>query len=265
MRTIDLAYPIHAGMFKYPSDSAPEIKITKSREEKTEEIIFDESGFSSGAAILGIKYSSGYIDLNIRNHHGTHIDFPSHKIQNGKTQEAYGLEKFTNQAFLLDATNTDILKRKEKRLLVKDFDKLLNYQDRSGIGAVILYTGFSDEITKFEGKLQEQEKTEFEKTFPYLSEELAEDLIKAFPKLNIIGIDSFSLDRKGSNSEVHRMFLERDILPLETLVNIKELKKEFWNQSSFLDFEPSYGFLLHSIPISILHTDAAPVRAYAQI
>jgi kynurenine formamidase len=265
MRTIDLTYPIHVGMFKYPSDSAPEIKITKSREEKTEETIFDESGFSSGAGIIGIKYSSGYIDLNIRNHHGTHIDFPSHKLQNGKTQEAYGLEKFTNQAFLLDATNTDILKRKEKRLLIRHFDRFLNYQDISGIGAVILYTGFSDEITKFEGKLQEQEKTEFEKNFPYLSEELAESLIKAFPKLNIIGIDSFSLDKKGSNSEIHRMFLEKDILPLETLVNLKQLKTEFWNRANFLDSKPSYGFLLHSIPISISHTDAAQTRAFANL
>ena len=96
---------------------------------------------------------------------------------------------------------------------------------------------------------------EIEKGFPYFSLEAAQHIANRLQHANLIGIDSYSFDRKGSNSEVHRAFLDKDILLLETLVNLAELKEHAGNKP----------FKLVSVPEKYLNLDAAQTRAYAVV
>lgn len=261
IKIINLSYDIHAGMFKYPSDPEVEIRTIQATTEEREDPILDECGCGSGAGITSVRYNSAYQELRIRNHHGTHLDFPAHKIPKGKTGEDYALNKYINNVILLDLTKTDLLQRRERTITPFDFEDI-PYVDKDRVNAVILYTGFSDEMALLEGKLKDSEKADFEKRFPYLTMDAAKKIINIFPRLNILGIDSFSLDKKGSNSEVHRVFLERDILPLETLVNLSELKQELLNKAR--TSREKFNCTLYSIPL-LNKSDASPTRTYIQI
>jgi len=241
---IELTYPIHEGMFKYPSDPEPKINIIPAT---TKEEI--DGGWSEGenrplfGSIL-IKYKSGYSEVAIRNHHGTHIDAPAHKLPDGKKISDYPLKRFRNVCTLLKVPS--------KRIITLDDIAPLDLSKHQSPG-LILYTGFCDEMEKEERKLTGQAKTDFEKKFPALSQETAEYLIKMNPNLSLLGIDSFSFDPQGSNSEAHRVFLKKDILLLETLVNLSELKR----------IAGENRFMLYSAPIPYHNADASQTRAFA--
>ena len=256
MSLIDLTYPIHEGMFKYPSDAEPDINIIPAKIEEHEQVIYDESGCSSGAGVIDEKYKSGYVELKIRTHHGTHIDFPAHKIPGGKTSDDYEISKFINSAKLVDLsliyTDSSIIQEIDLEDIKESVDK------SEGFRALVFYTGFCDRMTKNEGKLLGETKKRFEKTFPYFSQEAAEYIAKKCAGLNIVGIDSFAVDPSGSNSEVHRTFFEKDILPLEAIVNLRNLKKA-------LNYPLNISFELNCVPLPYKGADAAQTRAYAVI
>jgi len=234
-KLFDLTYELTEDMLKYPSDSEPNIVTIPS----SIELVNEETRYKSGRQIL-----------NMTNHHGTHIDAPCHKVPGGKKITNYPLDKFVNQCMVIDLTDTNVLKRREVSL---DDIRSSNFRLLADLGGLIIYTGFCDLMAQIQGDLKGHEKTGFEATFPYLSQEAARYIAGVFPKLNVIGIDSFAVDRQGSNSEVHRTFFAKDILPLETVVGLHQLKPH--------KYEP---FTLHSVPLKITG-DAAQVRAYAEI
>ncbi|MBT4166403.1 hypothetical protein HOE04_05175 [archaeon] len=226
--TINLTYQIHPGMFKYPSDPEVEITIQRAKIEPINKTnLIDESGLESGAGYSEEKYHSGNATITIRNHHGTHIDAPSHKLPDGKTINQYPQEKFNNLAGIIDLSN---VYRTKERIYSRLLAQNSNIKNPEKIGALIIYTGFCDEMQRHEGQLKGKEKTNFEKKFPFLTENSAKYITEKFPNLNLLGIDSFSVDPSGSNSEVHRILFAKDILPLETLVNLKELTNKFNNK-----------------------------------
>jgi kynurenine formamidase len=198
------------------------------------------------------KYLSGDTDFKLRSHHGTHIDAPAHKIPNGKTINQYSLEKFINDATLIDLRRTGILARERRAITVEDLKQFdLEHYARI-VKAVIFYTGFCDEMQEKEGKLTGQQKLDFEKTFPYFTQQAAE-YVSNLSNLNIVGIDSFAFDPSGSNSEAHRTFFSKDTLLLETLVNLRQLEEHAERGI----------FTLHCAPLNYEKADAAQTRAYA--
>jgi kynurenine formamidase len=263
-RIIDLTYEIEESMFKYPSDPKPEIKIKPAKIEEEDHIIYDESGYGSGAGYTELKYHSANVELKLRNHHSTHIDFPAHKIPNGKTLDNYLLSKFIgNNCRIIDLSK--ILKD-EHQIQTKHINQFLqergvnslkNYinltNENKQINSLIIYTGFCDKLRIDTDKINEKERTKIEESFPYLSQNVAEYIKTETSSLEILGIDSFSFDRRGSNSEIHRLFLEKGVLLLETLVNLYDL--------SYL--AGARAFELNCPPIIIKSADASPVRAYA--
>ena len=270
MEKINLTYHIHEGMFKYPSDCEVEVEKIKARSEKINENVYSEDG-TLLMRTQREKYFSGRIKIFITNHHGTHIDAPAHKIPAGKTINRYDKEKFTNNCILLDLTSTDLLERKEREITKEDLRGLERILEQpltiSNVNSLVLYTGFCDEMSKNElytgfcDEMSKNEKRKFEQTFPFLSIETAEYIYSINKNLNILGIDSFSFDRTGSNSEVHRFFLSEDILLLETLFNLREL-------STKLSKKSNKNFELQCYPSEIflnLEADAAPTEAIAVI
>lgn len=232
---IDLTYPIRPGMFKYPGD--PEIEIVETV----------EAGITAGG-----KATSGYMVHRLKNHHGTHVDAPAHKIAGGKTIDEYSLEKFINRAILVDLTTTSLLDREKREITEQDILSNLDFKIYGGIGALLFYTGFCDRMSENEGRFTSDAKTSFERQFTYFTPGAAEH-IASIPNLNIVGIDSFAVDPSGSNSEVHRIFFKRDILPLETVVNLAELRKKTGDRE----------FTLNCVPLCCKGADAAQTRAYA--
>lgn len=256
MKIIDLTYPIHKGMFKYPSDSEVEIKKIEAKAEQEECFGWSEGDNNPLISAMSTKYKSGHLELNIQNHHGTHIDAPCHKIPQDKTIDLYPICKFLNKALVIDLTTTDLLKRKKREIKSEDVREYLSpdrFQKLQGIGALVFYTGFCNEMLEKEGKLQGEAKVNFEKTFPYFNEQTIRSIMNFYKGLNIIGIDSFSFDPKGSNSEIHRKMFFQKILPLETLVNLQHLSQG----------TNSKEFNLHCVPINYQEGDAAQCRAYA--
>ncbi|MFH1316707.1 MAG: cyclase family protein [Candidatus Woesearchaeota archaeon] len=239
---IDLTYPIHEGMFKYPSDPDPEIYF------KLSESVVNSKNYVH-------KFTSGFVNLTIRNHHGTHVDAPAHKLPGGNTIDDYLLDRFVNKAIIIEIP--DIASRELKSVLFEDVYTRVDFKalEENGVTALLFYTGYSDRIAENEGKLNGKEKTDFESDFTYLTPAAALYLSENAPFLNIVGIDSFSFDPKGSNSEAHKLFFIRDILLLETLVNLADLSKVVGNTP----------FELISVPLLFKGADAAPCRAYAII
>ncbi len=258
MSVVDLTYSIHAGMFKYPSDPDVYVEMERARFECDKEVAFDESSYSFAANIVNGKYKSGHVVLHLRNHHGTHIDAPAHKISGGKTIDKYGIEKFLNKSCaLIDLTSGDLLERGKREITRGDIEDMFEYVGFR-VNALIFYTGFSDEILRMEGKLKGDEKRKFESGFPYFSEEAARYVVEKNRDLGILGIDSFTVDPSGSNSEAHRVFFSKDVLPLETLVNVGALMKAIGGRKNYI-------FRLNCVPLLYGEADAAQVRAFAEI
>lgn len=232
---INLTYHLHPGMFKYPSDSQPELNQTPSKFENE-------------------KYSSARLQVNASNHHGTHIDAPFHKLPGGKTIDQYPNEKFENYAYLLDLSQGQRF-RPKREITPEDLEGICEFVTAESQTAIILYTGFCDEMQELDNKLSPEEKLRFEKSFPYLSQQAANYLCEKIPNLNLIGIDSFAIDPQGSNSEVHRIFFEKDILPIETLFNLRQLR----------EFARDRAFLLRTHPEKTKGADAGRTIATAHL
>jgi len=237
-KLVDLTYPIQGGMFKYPTDD--ELKVIQERE-------------ADGV-------NSGYVIFQMGNHHGTHIDSPAHKIAGGNKIDQYPLNKFVNEALVLNLTREDILKNREirpediKRFLGSlGFDELEQYTGRFDreISGLIIYTGFSEELKKNKG-LQGKSKNELEWKFPYIAKSTAEYIVEKMPRLNMLGIDSFSIDDFRCDDS-HKVLLGNETLLLETLVNVKELIVAG-------HYRP---VTLVSMPLVYGNADAAQTRAYA--
>jgi len=236
--TIDLTYPIHAAMFKYPKDTELLVEADQAH--------ISEEG----------KIQSAFTTYWLKNHYGTHVDAPAHKLPKGNRIDAYKPEKFINDALLIDLTDKKIMHRLHNRGITPDdiagkidFERI----NREDIGALLFYTGYSDQMEKYEGNIFGSSKHDFENSFPYFLPEAAVSIAKGAPCLNVVGIDSFSVDPPGS-SKSHLVFLTKDILVLETLVNLGELARKIKDSS----------FRLNCVPMAYQHADAAQSRAYAE-
>jgi arylformamidase len=246
---VDITYGLNNGMKKYPSDPSPSILKTNATKKQEIETILDESGLSSGAGVEKSKYLSGYTTCTIRSHHGTHIDAPAHKLHDGKTIDQYPLAKFANIVGIVDMTQQKIYKRMTSEIKREDLQiaRLINVARNTR--AILFYTGFIDYLNG--GQSEDEQK------FPFFNQETISQIMTLFPELNIIGIDSFSFDPRGSNSEVHRAMFEKDILPLETICNMSDIKHA--QQEKPLATKTLYCF-----PILINGSDAAQTRAVVE-
>jgi arylformamidase len=234
---IDLTYGISEAGSRYPTDPAPKIVVFPARVEEG-------------------QLKSGYTELQIRSHHGTHIDAPAHKIPGGKTIDQYELSKFINRAMLMDLTpylklGENYVRRISQGLLGQVLTpECLQRMKREGVSALLFRTGYD--------KVIEHGVTD-DFDFPLFEREAAAFLVEACEwhgiRLNLVGLDSFSVDPKGTpDSPAHQAFLSKDVLILETLVRLDEVAKAFNNGP----------FELICPPVLYNGADAAQVRAFAR-
>lgn len=178
---------------------------------------------------------------HLPNHLGTHIDFPRHFIQDGKTVTDYPPEFWIfNSPFLLD-----IAPVRPGQIIVPDDIDFAGIRNDADL--LIIKTGFCEY----------RKDNVYWESNPGFDPCLAELFRLKLPLLRVIGFDSISLS-SFSNRELgrkaHKAFLNNEgaILPLEDmdLANINR------------------NTLLHEViisPIVVEGTDGAPCTVFATI
>ena len=166
----------------------------------------------------------------------THLDSPGHQVRGGKLVQDYPLEKFVQQALLIEVLNKTEIKKED----------LEPYQDKiKKAGALLIRTGFDKIIERYEKDADFRQKTKISVSdLPQFTQDCAEWL-SGFGNLELVGIDSLTV----GNKIIHSAFLEKDILLVEGL---------------FLEKAPE-NFVLHCFPWKLKNVNGAPCRAIALI
>jgi len=176
--------------------------------------------------------------LAFQNHSGTHIDFPNHFFEVGKTSESYSADQWIfRKPFMVqraaDENEIICLSEEELNKVPQDTDFL------------IVKTGF--------GKFRTEEK--YWKYNPGFAPELANILRSQFPFLRVIGMDFISLtsfQNRELGREAHRNFLGGE-LPI-MLIEDMDLSQLNTSPSSIL-----------CLPLMIKGLDGAPVTIIGEI
>ncbi len=210
-KTIDLTHLLNENISVYPDTVGPKFEFINTVE---------EHGFAELLATMVL-------------HSGTHIDAPSHILQNTKSLDQFPLEKFCGPAIVISVLNkneidVEFLEQFEEQIKQVDF--------------ILFYTGW-----------QHKWKTKnYFDDCPTLTIEAAQWLTKF--KLNGIGLDAFSVDKIISADVVtqetlpnHYILLENEIILIENLTNLDKLPAEI--------------FTFQCLPLNIEAADGSPVRA----
>jgi arylformamidase len=209
MHCLDLSHPISEGMPVWPGSTSPEFTplATVSRD-----------GFAERL-------------FSMSSHTGTHLDAPSHMLEEGLTLDRYELSRFFGSGMLLDLPE----------ISGREGEPSKGRPDReefSGIDFVLFRTGWS----RFWGY------EAYDREYPVLGAETV-DLLCSL-QLKGVGIDCPSFDRPDSTGfPVHRKLLGHGFLLIENLTNLHLL--------------PHSGFALAVFPLPVRDAEACPVRAVA--
>jgi len=164
--------------------------------------------------------------LALSSHAGTHLDFQSHLLKSGKTQDRYSLKRFIIPAEVISVPG-------EGPVLPSSLQGCKIDKGQ----ALLFKTGNS--------KKQLMHQAAFSEEFVCLSLDVAHLCVAE--EVSLVGIDYLSVDKYGDDSlPVHRTLLENDILILEGID---------------LAAVPSGGYSLLCLPLSIKDAEASPVRA----
>jgi len=178
---IDLTKTLNASMEVYPGDF--QFKIIE----------------NNPVRFIDDRIHSAYQIFTMKNHNGTHIDFPAHKILGGKTSSDFTLNYFINRALLLDSRNNLILPN-------------LSFIEKNKISAILIWTG---------------------QLIASLNVQIVDFLCK-MPSLKLIGTDALTVDNYKENT-VHLKLLQKDILIVEGLCNLDKISQKF-NKEPFMFF-----------------------------
>lgn len=171
---IDLSVPLNKDTPVYPGDPKFTIKPNG---------IFEKDGYRDSIVTFG-------------NHNGTHIDAPSHMIEEGKTLDKFPIDKFSGVGILIDVQKGITLNSVQKENIEQD-------------SIVLFYTGMS----------KKYHNDEYFTKYPAISEEIANYLVNR--KIKMVGVDMCSVDHDPF--PVHRIFLRNEILIIENLTNLSSL------------------------------------------
>lgn len=158
-------------------------------------------------------------------HSGTHVDAPSHFLQQGKTIDQVPLGSLIGPARVIDCTSL-------ANVITADFLA----QHTIEPGDIILFKTRNSEKSPFDA---------FDFNFIYLSTDAADYLVKK--KIKAVGIDYLGIERDQKNHETHVQLMNNNIsiiegLRLEHVVEPKE-------------------YLFLCLPLALVGIEAAPARA----
>jgi kynurenine formamidase len=171
--------------------------------------------------------------IQISSHAGTHMDAPSHLLQNGFSLDVLPISQFCGRAAVLDVSEFP-----EGSVLPAEFFR----QQKDALRCaefVLLYTGFE----------RKWGSEEFYGNFPVLSGDAARYLVSQ--GLKGVGTDALSVDPVNDKElPAHRTLLGGGLVILENLC----LKKIVGRSD----------VMLFALPLKYDNADGAPVRAIAE-
>lgn len=176
-RIYDITRPLAPGCIVYPGDIVP--------------------GFAQ-------EDHGNYLvtDIRISSHSGTHIDAPSHYLEQGAGVDEIPLTHLMGWCRVADLSHV------KGEILPRDLGG-----KTEGAKKILLKTSFS-------------EKTEFIEDYPSLGEKAAEFL--AAQGIHCIGTDAPSIEKFNCSGSVHRALLSAGIVIIEMLDLWKVPEGEYW-------------------------------------
>jgi kynurenine formamidase len=163
--------------------------------------------------------------ISFCSHTGTHMDAPSHMLQQGNNLDDYDCSKFIGKALLLSI---------EEEKNIRDYADQLEKVD-----FVFFKTGWS----KYWGKAK------YFENYPCISLETTDYLVGF--DLKGVGFDAISIDPIDSKFENHYRVFENDMVIIENLTNLDQINEEI--------------FELMVLPLNIKEADGSPIRAIAKV
>lgn len=163
--------------------------------------------------------------LALSSHAAAHLDFPSHLLKSGKSQEQYSLKRFIIPAMVISVSGEGPVL--PSSLTGSKIDK----------GQALLFKTCNSKKHLMQAAFSEESV--------YLSLDLAQLCVAK--EVSLVGIDCLSVDKYGDSSlSVHRTLLENDVLILEGID---------------LAAVPGGRYSLICLPLSVKDAEASPVRA----
>lgn len=197
----DISLNIEEGMISFPGDTIPEFKRIKK--------------------IEADNYNLSNMKVSV--HVGTHVDAPSHFIENGRTIEEIPPQRFMGEVQVIEIEDNNEIKKSELESIDFHSKKILFKTKNSNI--------ISENI--------------FYDDFVYLNYEAAEYLIES--GVDFIGIDYLTIESIDTTDfAVHKLLLKNNVIVLEG-INLKEV-------------EPG-NYKMISLPLKLTGAEASPVRA----
>ncbi len=198
---LDISLRITKDMIDFPGDKATEIDRTKN-------IKHDGYNLSS---------------VNMSLHAGTHIDAPSHFVENGKNIDEIAPGKFIGKVQIIKINDQKEITRKE----------LLNINIKCN---KVLFKTRNSTLYK---------KDFFDENYVYLTYKGAEYLLEK--GIQLIGIDYLNIERPNSHDfSVHKILLKNEVVIIESL-NLSDVENGIYN--------------LLAIPLKFKNCEASPIRA----
>ena len=174
--------------------------------------------------------------LFLSSHTGTHLDAPYHFLENGLKIHEINPKRLIREAILIRSR-----KKANQAITKNDIQKFeKKYGKIPNNSTVVFWTGWQKTL----------HNDSYFNENPGLSEAAAKYLVSK--KTNLVGIDSPSIDFKGSQRfSVHRIFSKNNILIVENLANLEKIQ--------------SSKFYFVVLPLKLKGATGSPVRAIAFI
>ena len=202
MTFYDVTLPISNAMITWPSDPAVSITGTS---------LISQGGFCNLS------------ELKIGSHCGTHIDAPSHFLENGRTIDQLALENLIGETTVFEfknKENIDVCDIKQLR-----FDNVKR----------VLFKTVNSSYWKLSA---------FKKDFVYLTKDAAQYLVDK--GIRLVGVDYLSVEKfESQQAETHHILLRNDVIILEGL--------------DLSTVEPG-RYELIALPLKIKDGDGSPAR-----
>jgi kynurenine formamidase len=205
----------------------------------TQTIKYDMHVFDANARPLTIPWAKmdihGYESelIFMSTHTGTHMDAPYHFHLSGNKIDEIAPERYVADAVLLRI-------RKGAREYIRRSD--IERCERRGAeikkgSSIIISTGWESHLSK----------DDYLQNNPGLSKDAA--LYLASKRVNMVGVDTANVDHPSdTNFSVHKILLPKNVLIVENLCNLKNMKG---------------SFRLIVLPLKIKGASGSPVRALA--
>jgi arylformamidase len=215
VKITDLTQLLNEKMLVYPDTATPAFDITN---------VVDKHGYREHL-------------ISMLSHTGTHIDAPSHILQDGRSLDQFPVDKFVGSAMVIDCRSRNEISLEYLQTLESNI---------AGVDFILFFTGWQNKWNT----------SAYFEDCPIPTKEAALWLSRF--ELKGIGFDAFSIDKIGSATVVneetlpnHHIFLRKEILLIENLTNLEKL--------------PDSHFTFQCLPLKVESADGSPIRAVAII